>query len=332
MNGAPWEQPSLYAERSPATYASAISTPVLILHGEGDTNTFITNSQELYTALRLQGKTAQYVRYPREGHGFSEPRHRVDEMRRTLSWFDKHLAAPGDAPRYGVGDRVVHDNWELTVVTADARHYDGRDKKQERFLHVELVVRDCADRAIPFALRPADLRLTRGSGQHGVGPAGLPVRVLGSTVLAQGTGWALSFVPEEGARTVAAPVAVAFRIRPSAATYRLVVKDFPPITFDIPAEALLKEGFQEADVKAGIKIYGPKGCSNCTDGYKGRCGIYQVMPVTETLGRIIMEGGNAIDISEQATKEGVWDLRRAGLEKVRQGLTSIEEVNSVTIE
>jgi type IV pilus assembly protein PilB len=101
---------------------------------------------------------------------------------------------------------------------------------------------------------------------------------------------------------------------------------------DVPAEALLKEGFQEADVRAGIKIYGAKGCSACSDGYKGRCGIYQVMPVTETLGRIIMEGGNAIDIGDQAAKEGVWDLRRAGLEKVRQGLTSLEEVNSVTIE
>ena len=81
---------------------------------------------------------------------------------------------------------------------------------------------------------------------------------------------------------------------------------------DVPAEALLKEGFQEADVRAGIKIYGAKGCSACTDGYKGRVGIYQVMPVTEALGRIIMEGGNAIDISDQAAKEGVWDLRRAG--------------------
>ena len=101
---------------------------------------------------------------------------------------------------------------------------------------------------------------------------------------------------------------------------------------DIPSEALLKEGFLEADVRAGLKIYGPKGCSACTDGYKGRCGIYQVMPVTEAMGRIIMEGGNAIDIGDQAAKEGVWDLRRSGLEKVKQGLTSIEEVNSVTIE
>jgi type IV pilus assembly protein PilB len=101
---------------------------------------------------------------------------------------------------------------------------------------------------------------------------------------------------------------------------------------DIPAEALLKEGFSEADVRAGLKIHGPKGCSNCTDGYKGRCGIYQVMPVTEALGRIIMEGGNAIDIADQAAKEGVWDLRRSGLEKVKAGVTSLEEVNSVTIE
>jgi type IV pilus assembly protein PilB len=101
---------------------------------------------------------------------------------------------------------------------------------------------------------------------------------------------------------------------------------------DIPTEALLKEGFSEADVKTGLKIYGAKGCQNCSDGYKGRCGIYQVMPVTDALGRIIMEGGNAIDIGDQATKEGVWDLRRAGLEKVKQGMTSLEEVNSVTIE
>ncbi len=104
------------------------------------------------------------------------------------------------------------------------------------------------------------------------------------------------------------------------------------VLVDVPAEALLKEGFQEADVRAGMKIYGPKGCSNCSDGYKGRCGIYQVMPVTEAIGRIIMEGGNAMDIADQAAKEGVWDLRRSGLEKVKQGVTSLEEVNSVTIE
>jgi type IV pilus assembly protein PilB len=101
---------------------------------------------------------------------------------------------------------------------------------------------------------------------------------------------------------------------------------------DIPKEALLKEGFTDAEVAAGMKIYIPKGCSNCTDGYKGRVGIYQVLPVTESIARIILALGSAVEIADQAAKEGVWDLRRAGLEKVKNGLTSLEEVNSVTVE
>lgn len=101
---------------------------------------------------------------------------------------------------------------------------------------------------------------------------------------------------------------------------------------DVPAEALLKEGFSKEDVAAGIKVYGPKGCQACTDGYKGRVGIYQVLPVTEEIGRIIMESGNAIQIGDAAKRMGVWDLRRSGLEKVKQGMTSLEEINSVTIE
>jgi type IV pilus assembly protein PilB len=104
------------------------------------------------------------------------------------------------------------------------------------------------------------------------------------------------------------------------------------VLLDVPPEALRKEGFQEKDIASGIKVYGPKGCGSCLDGYKGRVGIYQVMEVSEEIGRIIMTGGNALDLGKQAEKEGVWDLRRAGLEKVRAGLTSIEEVNSVTVE
>lgn len=101
---------------------------------------------------------------------------------------------------------------------------------------------------------------------------------------------------------------------------------------EIPKEALLKEGFQEEDVAAGLRIYIPKGCSACTDGYKGRMGIYQVLPVSEAIARIILTGGSAVDIGQQAAKEGVWDLRRSGLEKVKAGLTSIQEINSITVE
>jgi type IV pilus assembly protein PilB len=101
---------------------------------------------------------------------------------------------------------------------------------------------------------------------------------------------------------------------------------------DVPAEALRKEGFDDEQIKKGMQLFGPKGCNNCTDGYKGRLGLYQVMPVTEDIGRIIMAGGNAIDIADAARKSGVWDLRRAGLAKAAAGLTSLEEINSVTID
>lgn len=101
---------------------------------------------------------------------------------------------------------------------------------------------------------------------------------------------------------------------------------------ELPVEALKKEGFSEADISAGLKLYKPVGCNNCTDGYKGRVGIYQVMPVTETTGRIILQGGSAMDIADQVAKEGVWDLRRSALEKVKNGITSLEEMNQCTVE
>jgi type IV pilus assembly protein PilB len=101
---------------------------------------------------------------------------------------------------------------------------------------------------------------------------------------------------------------------------------------DVPAEALLKEGFTKAEVQAGITVYHAKGCNQCTAGYKGRVGIYQVMTCSEAIGRIIMEGGNAMQIAAQAKAEGVADLRAAGLKKVKDGLTSLEEINRVTVE
>jgi type IV pilus assembly protein PilB len=101
---------------------------------------------------------------------------------------------------------------------------------------------------------------------------------------------------------------------------------------DMPPEALLKEGYTEEEVDLGIKIYKPVGCGSCTDGYKGRTGIYQVMPVTEEIQRIILQEGNAVDIAAQAAAEGIWDLRRSGLEKAKTGITSLDEVNQCTVE
>jgi type IV pilus assembly protein PilB len=100
----------------------------------------------------------------------------------------------------------------------------------------------------------------------------------------------------------------------------------------IPPAALLQAGFLEEELE-GLQIFGPVGCDRCKgSGYKGRLGIYQVMPISDEIGRIIMVGGNAIDIADQARREGVKDLRQSGLIKVSQGITSLEEVLASTNE
>jgi type IV pilus assembly protein PilB len=100
---------------------------------------------------------------------------------------------------------------------------------------------------------------------------------------------------------------------------------------DIPKEALIEEGFDPGEVGT-LKIYGPVGCDQCNEGYKGRVGIYQVMPISEKMQRIIMENGNSMQLADQAREEGINDLRESGLSKVKQGVTSLEEVNRVTKE
>ena len=99
---------------------------------------------------------------------------------------------------------------------------------------------------------------------------------------------------------------------------------------DLPKEVLVSEGFTKADLTKGIKIYKAVGCDKCTGGYKGRVGIYQVMAISEEMGRLIMSGANSIDLADQARKEGIDDLRRSALKKVMQGLLSLEEANRVT--
>ncbi|WP_440997287.1 type IV-A pilus assembly ATPase PilB [Arhodomonas sp. SL1] len=99
----------------------------------------------------------------------------------------------------------------------------------------------------------------------------------------------------------------------------------------LPREALLEAGFLEEEVD-NLTVYGPKGCDQCVAGYKGRVGIYQVMPVSERMGEIIMEGGNSMQLDEQAKREGIKDLRGSGLDKVREGITSLEEINRVTVD
>ncbi len=101
---------------------------------------------------------------------------------------------------------------------------------------------------------------------------------------------------------------------------------------EYPREALLKAGFQPTDLDGSWKPYRAVGCSACNNGYKGRVGLYQVMPITEAMQRIILSEGSALDIAQQAQADGVRDLRQSGLIKVKSGMTTLEEVITVTNE
>jgi len=101
---------------------------------------------------------------------------------------------------------------------------------------------------------------------------------------------------------------------------------------NLPPQVLLAAGFSQADIDAGLTIYEAGGCDGCNEGYKGRVGIYQVMPMLEDIQKIILQGGNALQISEVAKAAGINDLRASALLKVKQGLTSLTEIDRVTKE
>ena len=100
---------------------------------------------------------------------------------------------------------------------------------------------------------------------------------------------------------------------------------------ELPKEALLEAGFSEEDLEEAT-IYDPVGCTKCNEGYKGRVGIYEVMPITDRIKRIILEGGNSMEIAEAADKDGISNLRKSALLKVKNGITGLVEANRVTVD
>ena len=102
------------------------------------------------------------------------------------------------------------------------------------------------------------------------------------------------------------------------------------VKLDIPKAALIEKGFTEEDVDSGLEIYGPGECDRCSSGYRGRVGIYEVVKITPEISRIIMEDGNSIEIAEACAKEGFKNIFESAMVKVKNGLTSLEEVDRVT--
>lgn len=99
----------------------------------------------------------------------------------------------------------------------------------------------------------------------------------------------------------------------------------------LPKPTLLEIGFTEQDIDSNeLTIFEPVGCHHCQDGYKGRTGIYETMEISKEISQIIMNGGNALDIAKQSAIEGNWTLRQSGLNKIRMGITTIDEIMKIT--
>ena len=259
-----WEDPEIYRRLSPGSYIEAIKTPTLIIHGDEDTNTFISNSKELYQALRHRGVTTQFVHYPREGHGVREPNHKLDEIRRCLAWMDKyvrHGGAKSDA--YRIGDRVPNANGilELNVTRAEITTFlgqpkpapDTKDPNPTELLEVIVSIHNLDTRqpAAPLTLALADIRLeTNGGGEEKreeeafsfpLPPssfpfAGVPLDVLGGKVLVEGENLRVTQHPDPENGQLAFGCAVVYRVPKQGGEGLLRVADFPPVRLQWTAD------------------------------------------------------------------------------------------------
>lgn len=239
-----WEEPEIYRRCSPSTYIDRIRTPTLILHGDNDNNTFISNSKEMYHALRTRGVPVQFVHYPREGHGLREPNHKLDEMRRCLAWFDRYLKGAGAAPPlYRIGDRIEQEGYEFCVLRAEEAEYSGWEEEQGRLLEIafSLASKDPAEEPWEFHLE--QIRLL-GPNEIACPLRGVPVDAGGGKTLVGGRDLSLTTHPDKETGRLSLALAVAFEIPAEGGDFVLRVDEFPPVALTVGAK---EEGAGESE-------------------------------------------------------------------------------------
>ena len=239
LGGPYWEQWDRYVDRSPMHYVQSMTTPILIMHGENDENTSYSNSREMYTALKLLGRTARFVHYPREGHGFSEPKHVLDETRRIVHWFDQYLGAEPKKTPAVIGTWVSGESgWELLVSSArtEVEYIGTQPPKGFRFVEMVIVLRDRAEARSTYTLNSGNMRIDGGS--QSFSAVGFPVDAMGETVLVQCQEWSVPLaapVDDENVRGVTAPFAATFLVPNAARVLSFALTGIPPVKFELPA-------------------------------------------------------------------------------------------------
>jgi dipeptidyl aminopeptidase/acylaminoacyl peptidase len=248
-----WEDPDIYRRLSPGSYVDRIKTPTLIIHGDDDDNTFISNSKELYQALRHRGVTTQFVHYPREGHGVREPNHRLDEMRRCLAWMDRYARSGGRNPDlYRLEDKIqsADGRFELCVTRAEIAVFAGQPKPStdpaERatataLLETAFTLRyravDAPPAPLTLSLDNVRLELKRDTADGAtLLPCGVPLDIHGVKVLVEGDNLRIAQHPDTDTGQLAFACGAVFRVPLTGGEALLRIADFPPIKVQWGAE------------------------------------------------------------------------------------------------
>jgi dipeptidyl aminopeptidase/acylaminoacyl peptidase len=240
-----WEDPEIYRQCSPSTFLESIRTPVLILHGDSDDNTSISNSREMYQALRARGVTCEFVHYPREGHGVREPNHKLDEMRRCLAWFDRYVKHAGESvPARRLEDRIKHEGYELHVLRVDDAEYAGRTEDDDRLIEVSFSLASDEPVDAGWQLALADAVLV-GGGESVCPLAGVPVSAGGGRFLVEGADLTVKVQPDEKSGRLSVALALAFVTPQEGGDFAFRVADFPQVVFSIGPKEEKPEGPSE---------------------------------------------------------------------------------------
>lgn len=234
-----WDDLQTYLDRSPMKFVKQIQTPVLLLHGEEDNNTFISNSKEMYQALKALGRTVRFVRLPREGHGFEEPNHRLEQFRMTAAWLEQY-ALGRDARAREVPEKIRRGVWELQVAAVRTpADYAGIAPKG-RFVEVELLLRAVEpvhDRFSLLVFDSAGTEVSLRAGEEPLYPAGLVAESLGERLLVTSSAQVVAVAPGKDGGPSALAVAVAFDAPAERREFILKVKEFPEVRIELPPEA-----------------------------------------------------------------------------------------------
>lgn len=233
-----WEDLQLYLDRSPQKFVQHMQTPVLILHGDDDDNTFISNSKEMYQALKVLNRKVKFVRFPREGHGFIEPQHILARFRETAAWLETHVPGFDGAARAAV-EGVRSGPWELRVAeTRIAEGYAGV-KPKGTFFEVTLLLRAVEPAEGRFSIlvfdnAGGDVSLT--SGGRTFYPEGIVSETLGQKLLVKSGSQVIAAIGEKAAAGTTVAFTVVFDLPAGAREVSLQVKDFPMIRMELRGE------------------------------------------------------------------------------------------------